>query len=76
VYLQNEGHMSFSAFSNPDLVNGRWMTIGAGDMDGDADIDIVLGGAYIPTGMFSYMDTYRSLAESAPSILVLKNTLN
>jgi len=76
VYLQNDGHMTFSAFSNPELVNGRWMTIGAGDMDGDADIDIVLGGAYIPTGMFSYMDTYRSLAESAPSILVLKNTLN
>ena len=47
-----------------------------GDLDGDADIDIVLGGAYIPTGMFAYMDIYRELAESGPSILILENTLH
>jgi len=76
VYLQNEGELEFSAHTTPELVNGRWMTIGVGDLDGDADIDIVLGGAYIPTGMFAHMDTYRALAESAPSILVLKNSSN
>ncbi|MBT5030994.1 MAG: VCBS repeat-containing protein [Proteobacteria bacterium] len=76
VYLQNEGQLEFSAHTTPELVNGRWMTIGAGDLDGDADVDIVLGGSYIPTGMFAYMDTYRALAESAPSVLVLKNNLN
>ena len=76
VYLQNDGELEFSAYTTPELVNGRWMTIGVGDLDGDADIDIVLGGAYIPTGMFAYMDTYRALAESAPSILVLKNSSN
>jgi hypothetical protein len=53
------------------------MTIAAGDLDGDADIDIILGGAYIPVGMFAYgSDIFNSLAESAPSILVLKNNLN
>jgi len=76
VYLQNDGNMKFSAHTAPELVNGRWMTIGVGDLDGDADVDIVLGGAIIPTGMFAYMETYRELAESAPSILVLKNTVN
>jgi len=76
VYLQNDGELEFSAYTTAELVNGRWMTIGVGDLDGDADIDIVLGGAYIPTGMFAYMDTYRALAESAPSILVLKNSSN
>ncbi len=76
VYLQNNGEMEFSAHTTPELVNGRWMTIGAGDLDGDADIDIILGGAYIPTGMFAYMDTYRELAASAPSILVLRNNSN
>jgi len=76
VYLQNDGDMEFSAHSNPELVNGRWMTIGVGDLDGDADVDIVLGGAYIPTGMFAHMDTYRTLAETAPSILILENTLH
>jgi len=76
VLLQNDGEMNFTAHTNPDLIFGRWMTMDVGDMDGDDDIDIVLGGAYIPTGMFAYMDTYRTLAESAPSILVLKNTIH
>jgi len=76
VFLQNDGEMNFSAFTTPELINGRWMTMDVGDMDGDADVDIVLGGGYIPTGMFAYLDTYRALAESAPSILVLENTLN
>ena len=76
VYLQNNGEMEFSAHTTPELLNGRWMTLGIGDMDGDADVDIVLGGANIPTGMFAYMDTYEALAESAPSILVLKNKSN
>ena len=74
--LRNDGDLEFSAYTNPELVNGRWMTLGVGDIDGDADVDIVLGGAYVPTGMFAYMDTYRGLAASAPSILVLENTLN
>jgi hypothetical protein len=68
--------MGPSAYTTQELVNGRWMTIGVGDLDGDADVDIVLGGAYVPTGMFAHMDTYRALAETAPSILVLKNTSN
>jgi hypothetical protein len=76
TYLNNDGDLKFSAFTAPELVNGRWMTIDAGDLDGDADIDIVLGGAYIPTGMFAHMDTYQSLSESAPSILVLENKSN
>ncbi len=76
AYLQNNGDMNFSAHTAPGLVNGRWMTIGAGDLDGDADVDIVLGGANIPVGMFAHMDTYEALAKSAPSVLILKNTSN
>lgn len=76
VLLLNDGEMNFSAHSNAELNFGRWMTMDVGDLDGDDDIDIVLGGAYIPTGMFAHMELYRTLAETAPSILILKNTLN
>ena len=76
VLLQNDGDLAFSAYTAPELVNGRWMTMDIGDLDGDADVDIVLGGAYIPTGMFAYWDIYLALAESAPSILILESTLN
>jgi VCBS repeat protein len=74
--LRNDGKLNFSAHTTEELIFGRWMTIGAGDLDGDDDIDIVLGGAYIPTGMFTQMDLYRRLAESAPSVLILENTSN
>lgn len=76
VYLENTGGMTFNAHTAPELVNGRWMTMDIGDLDGDSDIDIVLGGAYIPTGMFAHMDIYRAMAQSAPSVLVLSNTLH
>jgi len=76
TFLQNDGEMQFSAYTTPELVNGRWMTMDAGDLDGDDDIDIVLGGAYTPTGMFDYWDMYLDWAEHAPSILILENTLN
>jgi hypothetical protein len=76
VLLQNNGNLAFSAFTAPELLNGRWMTMDIGDLDGDADVDIVLGGAYVPTGMFAYWDTYLALAESAPSILILENSLH
>ncbi|MFQ6007242.1 MAG: FG-GAP repeat domain-containing protein, partial [Woeseia sp.] len=76
AFLQNNGDMEFSAYTDAELINGRWMTMDVGDLDGDADVDIVLGGAYIPTGMFAYVDTYRTLAKAAPSVVVLENTLN
>ncbi len=74
TYLQNDGGLVFSAYTNEELMGGRWMTLDVGDMDGDGDVDVVLGGAYIPTGMFAYMDDFRELAETGPAVLILKNT--
>ena len=45
------------------------------EYDSDDDIDVVLGGGYIPTGMFAHMDLFDDMVETAPPILILKNTL-
>ena len=73
VLLQNDGDMSFSAHTDPSLSRGRWMTMDAGDMDGDGDVDVILGGAKVPTGMFAFMDVFEELAKTAPAVLILKN---
>jgi hypothetical protein len=56
-------------------MRGRWMTMDIGDVDGDDDIDVVLGGGNIPTGMPAHMDIYEDFARNAPPVLILKNLL-
>lgn len=75
TYLRNDGGLTFVPFTNGQVMRGRWMTMDIGDVDGDDDIDIVLGGGYIPTGMPAHMDLYEEFARNAPPALILKNLL-
>ena len=43
VYLENQGDLQFDAYHIPEAADGRWVAMDAGDMDGDGDLDIVLG---------------------------------
>ena len=47
-----------------------------GDVDGDADVDVVLGGSYLEIGLFGDPELYDALVESGESMLILQNTLN
>ena len=43
VYLENKGGLKFEAYSFSESPTGRWLTMDVNDLDGDGDLDIVLG---------------------------------
>ena len=73
AYLENRGGFDFVPYTNETVMGGRWLTMDVGDIDGDQDPDVVLGGAYIPVGMLAHMAVFQRLLRSGPQVLVLKN---
>jgi len=74
VYLENQGGMNFTASTFRECISGRWLTMDAGDLDGDGDDDLVLGSLVkIPTPVPDFLK--KTWDESGPSVMILKNNL-
>jgi Flp pilus assembly protein TadD len=51
VYLKNLRGLEFEALTIQDSYWGRWLTMDAGDLNGDGSLDLVLGGAFMLKGI-------------------------
>jgi hypothetical protein len=75
VYLENKGNFEFRPATIPQHADGRWMSIDAGDLDGDGDIDIVIGSLVLgPTSIPIPAKIEDRWKGGAPAVLVLENT--
>jgi FG-GAP-like repeat len=74
IYWENKGNNAYNRYSFQEANDGRWMTMDAGDMDGDGDTDIILGSASFSFGEVpqQYKDTW---SKKAVSVIILENTL-
>jgi FG-GAP-like repeat len=73
IYWQNKGDNTFERYSFPQATDGRWMTMDAGDIDGDGDIDIILGSAIFSMGTIPQEIRNKWLSHPLSGI-ILENT--
>lgn len=69
VYLEQKGRLRFKPFSLAESHVGRWLTMDAGDLNGDGKVDLVLGNFSIrPSAVPSKTDW-----KKGPAFLYLEN---
>jgi len=69
IYLENKGNLDFQPYSIPGTTAGRWLTMDAGDLDGDGKTDLILGNFSIGPSSIKAAASWKA----GPPFIVLKN---
>lgn len=70
VYLENKGDMKFEASTFAESADGRWVAMDIGDVDGDGDMDLILGSMIFGT---DYTDYFNTWSKNGIPYLILEN---
>ena len=74
MYYENKGKGDYVARTMKFPESDRWLTMDAGDFDGDGDKDLVLGGGYIDAGLsVDHPDLLDRMLHQGRSIVVIEN---
>lgn len=71
VYLEQTASFRFTPFAIREYNQGRWLTMDAGDVDGDGDEDIILGSLVPPYE--EQWQTWKKEAKQKAALLLLEN---
>lgn len=70
VYLENKGNYKFNPSTSIETERGRWLTMDAGDFNGDGKIDLILGNFSIGPSLNKSKYDWKK----GPPFIVLQNT--
>ena len=73
VYLEQAGNFQFMPYTIKEFNEGKWLTMDAGDVDGDGDEDIVLGSLVPPYEQ--QQQKWKKTAKQKAALLLLENKL-